>query len=602
MPKIVQHKTPRPKKRTKTTNVVTEGGSSFARRKSGRRKRSSASAQVLSPVGAIALNEEDDTLPTMELESAEGKTAAMENDTREEDTRTTTAAAAAAAAEEMCVDTLDNDTEAVANIMLTLNGGDDRGGDEDDDDNDDEEEEADEAVTSIVENESPTQIMERVLRSSSKQDGEQVTSKDKRIKNSKEKDVGPESATLWSEWKSYSSIGSAQEDFKNTKGFYAMTVDGKVFKVGKMCSEGQSTHDFFERLRKLTVMELGSVQVRFLDLSRMSEAGISMVETVAKFSLFELTTTNEYGMTQSMFSGKGEVYEADFGTIDRIMKLLLNYAKSRKYCLYVGNGTQRITHTSVERKKHPDYNKYVKKTSRRLHCRNDRCIWRNCGGEDSIGSYVADWINFARDPDALCACLSQNPIAGIKNKENTCYLNVVLQLVCSATGFIDRANNICEPGGDFPLTEEFLGMRLGRNQIEVADAGEFKEVFDTVNTSDIQESRFELGSFHDSQEFLLALFHCMGRDGGRPHHLRNLIKDYFGLEVVESTTCNCGEVGANVDEGYTLSVPVPIRGHDDPPVSIEDQIADYLQAEEVELTCPECGATTASRTRVMEKL
>ncbi len=399
------------------------------------------------------------------------------------------------------------------------------------------------------------------------------------------------------EWKFYS-FGRCDSFFGAKKVIYCVEYPDGTKKFGLVYVEGQFVYCLGKRLRNLNAANISGLRVSYIDLTGtpLSYEAVRAMETIAKFSLFTDTTTNEDGVVESRYVGQGELFNADRALCEKILRKLLEYAKYGTYSFEIGGGVRPITHTSVSRKSHPNWIHYHFKVINTTHsCAN--CPWVGCMDE----AYWFDWIDFVKETDSTCPCFGvADSIPGIINEANTCYLNATLQLIFSLPDFLSRVDNILDYKDEetTPLTAALINVAklngaLGDCQAEIVDASELKEVFDVVSESTVEESMFENGAMHDPHEFVLSLFQRWGRDS--PAFL-NLIEEYFYLDIQVTRTCNsCGKSTCTIAQVHPLSVEIPIG--DDVDNSIIQLIGNHFQDEIVQLVCEceGCDGTEATR-------
>jgi len=390
------------------------------------------------------------------------------------------------------------------------------------------------------------------------------------------------------DWNEYT-IASLTEKFKNAKGFYVAELPDGTFKFGFIYSEGQTGHCLSKRLRQLVSTIIGAIWVRFIDTGdALSEQGVRMMETIAKFSFFVLTTTNGDGVTQSRYCGALELFEGSRDLCDDLLDKLVVYARDGKFRLKPGNGIPIITAKSVETKAHQKWRDYVYKTHQGRHG-NVLCPWYR-GDQEGLGAeYLERWINFSRDPTSTCPCIARI-IPGVENIGNTCYLSAMLQIMFCVPDFLSDVHNIYvsedEEGEEkrMPLTEALLDVAttlglLDDNHAEVADPSALKAAFDAITQQMLDDDRnpsvFATGSEHDPHEFWVCFLNYW-----KEEHLdlESLIDDYFNLEVEEGRSCdNCDDYASSIVVD-PLSVAIGDNAEDEP-LSIEDLVDNHFQNE-----------------------
>jgi len=390
------------------------------------------------------------------------------------------------------------------------------------------------------------------------------------------------------DWNEYT-IASLTEKFKNAKGFYVAELPDGTFKFGFIFTEGQTGHCLSKRLRQLVSTIIGAIWVRFIDTGdALSEQGVRMMETIAKFSFFVLTTTNGDGVTQSRYCGALELFEGSRDLCDDLLDKLVVYARDGKFRLKPGNGIPIITAKSVETKAHQKWRDYVYKTHQGRHG-NVLCPWYR-GDQEGLGAeYLERWINFSRDPTSTCPCITRS-IPGVENIGNTCYLSAMLQIMFCVPDFLSDVHNIYvsedEEGEEkrMPLTEALLDVAttlglLDDNHAEVADPSALKAAFDAITQQMLDDDRnpsvFATGSEHDPHEFWVCFLNYW-----KEEHLdlESLIDDYFNLEVEEGRSCdNCDDYASSIVVD-PLSVAIGDNAEDEP-LSIEDLVDNHFQNE-----------------------
>ncbi|XP_046631995.1 ubiquitin carboxyl-terminal hydrolase 17-like protein 6 [Daphnia pulicaria] len=175
---------------------------------------------------------------------------------------------------------------------------------------------------------------------------------------------------------------------------------------------------------------------------------------------------------------------------------------------------------------------------------------------------------------------------GLRNIDNTCYVNATLQALFALPGFTDDLVTAFEGTENLPhfasLLANMIAARKKGLPIEVDKINE-----DLVKNLWMLHPSYSVREQQDASEFLIRLIEHLKL--ALPAGPINPVESHFECEMIEVVHCTaCGKKKKRAQKHTSICLPMPKDSR-----NLEQCLEDYMAEEERELACSSCKATTS---------